>query len=92
MSDPDRPTERTHTDRTTTTTTTNTGGNSGMAFVLGAVVIVVAALVWFLFAGSDVDSTGSNDVNITVEEPASDAGAAIEGAAEGAADAVTPSE
>lgn len=92
MSDHDRTTDRTQSDHTTTTTTTNTGGNGGMAFVLGAIVIVVAALVWFLFAGADVDGPGTNDVNISVETPANEAGAAVEGAADGAADAVTPTE
>jgi hypothetical protein len=47
-----------------------------MGFVVGALVVVVAGLAYFMFAGGDVG--GSDDVNITVEG----AGAAVEGAAE----------
>lgn len=68
-------------DHTTTTTTTNTGG-SGMAFVVGALVVVVAGLAYFVFA--DGETTGSDDINITVEG----AGTAVEDAADAVEGAV----
>lgn len=70
---------------THTTATSTSGGNSGLAFVVGALVVVVAVLAWFMFAGAD---GGRDDVNIIIEG----AGAAIEGAAqavEGAAEEVS---
>lgn len=70
---------------THTTASSTSGGNSGLAFVVGALVVVVAVLAWFMFAGAD---GGRDDVNISIEG----AGAAIEGAAqavEGAAEDVS---
>lgn len=73
---------------TTTTTNTSSGGGAGLGFVTGALVVIVAILAYFVFAGGEA---GQDDVNITIEG----AGAAVEGAAEsvgnaveGAADAV----
>jgi hypothetical protein len=79
-------------DHTTTTTTTTTGGGAGMGFILGALVIAVAVLAYFMLAGGDVDTSSGGDVNVTVEgasaatesaaEAVESAGAAVEGAAE----------
>lgn len=76
MADPDK----SRSDHTTTTTTT-TGGGTGMGFIVGALVVVVAGLAYFIFAGGDVDS--SDDVNITIEgggDAVEDAADAVEGA------------
>ncbi len=59
----------------TTTTTTATGGNSGIAFIVGVLVVVVAVMGYFLFVG---EVGGGDSVTINVEG----AGAALEGAAE----------
>ena len=62
--------------------------------IVGAVVVVVALLAYFLFAGGDLD--GADDVNVNIEGAAESTGEAVEGAAEGTADAVeetaTPTE
>ncbi|MGB3243227.1 MAG: hypothetical protein WBB25_01730 [Sulfitobacter sp.] len=82
--------ENTRSDHTTTTTTTTPGG-AGMGFVLGAVVIVVAGLAYFMFADSDTGGA-PDEVNVTVEgagDAVQDAGEAVEGAAE---QATTPTE
>ncbi len=64
------------------TTETKTGsGSTGLAFIVGALVVVVAVLAYFMFGGTN----DSDDLTITVEG----AGSAVEGAAaavEGAAD------
>lgn len=68
---------------THTTHTTTTGGSStGLAFIVGILVVVVGLLAYFMFGG-DVD--GSDDVSVTID------GGAVEGVAdavEGAAQAV----
>lgn len=52
------------------------GGNTGLAFVVGILVVVVAVIAWFVFAG---DPSGAGDqVNVTIE------GAGDNGAIEGA--------
>jgi len=67
-------------ERTTTTTTTNSGG-AGMGIIVGILVVVVAGLAYFMFAGNiDTSGNGESDVNITIDGAGS--------AAEGAADAV----
>ena len=73
-----------------THTTTKTGGNSALAFIVGALVVAVLVLAYFMFAAGE----SSDDLTVTVEG----AGAAVEsvgsaadgvaGAVEGAADAV----
>lgn len=62
---------------------TQPSGNTGLAFVVGALVVVVGVLAYILFGGSIGDSS---DVTISVEgagEAVQDAANAIEGAAEG---------
>ncbi|PVA08170.1 hypothetical protein DC363_01345 [Thalassorhabdomicrobium marinisediminis] len=59
-----------------------------MGFILGIVVVVVAILAWFMFAGSDAGD-GVDDVNVTVEgasDPVESTGEAVEGSVEGATD------
>ena len=78
MADP----ERNVSERTTTTTTTTDNGGSGMGFIVGALVVIVAIIAYFLFVGADTDTAGG-DINVTVEgsdtAPAADA---VEGTAE----------
>ena len=66
---------------THTTTTHTSGGGSGLAFILGGVVVALAVLAW-LFMGGET----SDDVTVTVEG-AGEAVEAVEGAAEGVAGA-----
>lgn len=82
MSEPDR----TVSERNTTTTTTTTGG-AGMGIIVGALVVVVGVLAYFVLGG-DGPSTDANDVSITIEG----AGDAVQGAAQAVEDAATPSE
>ncbi|WP_323772070.1 hypothetical protein [Antarctobacter sp.] len=64
---------------TTTTTTSDTGGNSGLAFIVGILVVVVAVLSYVIFSGdigSPAADGGGADLNITVQSegaPAVDA-------------------
>ncbi|MCR8825732.1 hypothetical protein [Pseudosulfitobacter koreensis] len=69
-------------------------GGSGIAFIVGGLVVVVAILAFVLYGG-DVDPVGTagdpNDINVTVDgvgDAAEDAGTAIEGAAESTGQAV----
>ena len=74
-----------------TTTTTRSGGSSGVAFVVGALVVVVGILAYVMFGGDADTASGANDINVTIEgagDAANDAGQAIQGAAESAGDAV----
>ena len=64
---------------------------SGMAFILGGVVVAVLVIAYFVFGGTGAD-TGAGDTNVNVEAPAvegaaDDAANAVEGAAESAGDA-----
>lgn len=69
----------------TTSTPQRSGGNSGMAFIVGMLVVVVAVLGFVVFRGGGGGEAGGKDINVTIEspEPAAEAGAATEGAAEG---------
>ena len=50
----------------------NTGGgsgNTGLAFIVGAVVVVLAVVAWFVFArGGAAPETKQVDVNVDVPE------------------------
>lgn len=72
-------------ERNTTTTTTTTSGTS-LGFILGALVVVVAILSYFIYTDADVG--GSDDVNITIEG----AGDAVKGAADAVEGAAAASE
>ncbi|NDW47697.1 hypothetical protein [Ruegeria sp. PrR005] len=60
---------------------TTSGTNAGLAFVVGALVIVVAVMAWFMFGAGAADD--SRDVNINVEGVPG----AVEGAVEGVGNA-----
>ena len=73
------------TSHNTTTTTTTSSGGAGMGFVVGALVVIVGLLAYFVLVG---DPSAGDSVTINVEG----AGAALEGAAsaiEGAAEEAT---
>ncbi len=73
-----------------------TGGNGGMGFILGAVVVALAVVAYFVFVGSP-DTSGpaasggdSTSLSVTVEgggeaAPAADAGGEAASAESGAA-------
>lgn len=46
----------------------NSGGNSGLAFIIGAVVVVLAIVAWFVFmrGGATPDA---KDINVDVNVP-----------------------
>lgn len=69
-----------------TTTTTTTSGGAGMGIIVGALVVIVGILAYFMFGGEA--PSGSNDVTVTIEgagDAVQGAAEAVEGAAEGAA-------
>lgn len=43
-------------------------GNSGMAFVLGAVVVVLAGVIWYIATGGDVPGNDKADIEIELPE------------------------
>jgi hypothetical protein len=49
----------------------NTGGgsgNTGLAFIVGAVVVVLALVAWFVFARGGAPDTKKVDVNVDLPE------------------------
>ncbi|HYC67988.1 hypothetical protein [Brevundimonas sp.] len=49
----------------------NTGGgsgNTGLAFIVGAVVVVLALVAWFVFARGGASTPEQVDVNVDVPE------------------------
>ncbi|MFN4287153.1 MAG: hypothetical protein ACK4E3_01490 [Brevundimonas sp.] len=46
----------------------NKGGNTGLALLVGGLVVVVIVIAWFLFAGGNVPND-TQDVNIDVSVP-----------------------
>lgn len=55
-------------DRTTHTTTTERSGSTGIAMIVGGLLVAVVVL-YFLFAGFDTDEVGEgvSETNVTVE-------------------------
>ena len=51
------------------------GGNAGLAFIVGGVVVVLAIIAWFVFAGGGM-APETKDVNIDVDLPKIEAPAA----------------
>lgn len=51
------------------------GGNSGMAFIVGAIVVVLAIVAYFVFARGGMGGE-TKDVNVDVDLPAVSAPAA----------------
>lgn len=82
-------THTTNTPRGTHSTTTSSG-SSGLAFIVGALVVAVAVLGYVMFA----DGGSSDDLTVTVEgggaavESVENAAEGVAGAVEGAAEAV----
>lgn len=46
----------------------STNTNGGLAFILGAVVVVLAGLVWFVATGGDIPG-GDHDAEIKIDLP-----------------------
>lgn len=44
------------------------GGNTGLAFIVGAIVVVLAVVAWFVFARGGAPETNQIDVNVDVPE------------------------
>ncbi len=42
-------------------------GNTGLAFVLGAVVVIVAGLVWYVYSGGELP--GQDEPEIQIDLP-----------------------
>lgn len=63
---------------THTTVTTREGGTGGIFFILGAVIVVLGIIVWFVSGGSVPDTATSPDVNVNVEGGTATAPAATE--------------
>lgn len=54
------------------------GGNAGLAFIVGGVVVVLAIIAWFVFAGGGM-TPQTDDVNVDVNLPKVEAPAAPSG-------------
>ena len=50
------------------TNNTGGGGNTGLAFIVGAIVVVLAVVAWFVFARGGAPDTKQIDVNVDVPE------------------------
>ena len=44
------------------------GGNTGLAFIVGAIVVVLAVIAYFVFARGGAPETKQVDVNVDVPE------------------------
>lgn len=58
---------------------TSGGGNAGLAFIIGAVVVVLAIVAWFVFSGGVEPQTKQIDVDVNLPKVATPAPAAPEG-------------
>ena len=45
------------------------GGNTGLAFVLGGLVVVVAVIAWFVFAGGRTPAPSTPELNVDIDVP-----------------------
>lgn len=66
-------------DQTHSSSTSNSGGNTGLAFIVGGLVVIVAVLGYFVFVGAQQ----SDDITISIDGGGSamqEAGEAIEDA------------
>ena len=50
------------------TNNTGGGGNTGLAFIVGAIVVVLAVVAWFVFTRGGAPETKQIDVNVDVPE------------------------
>lgn len=55
------------------------GGNTGLAFIVGAIVVVLAVVAWFVFARGGAPETKQIDVNVDVPEMSAPAVPGTEG-------------
>lgn len=60
------------------TNNTGGGGNTGIAFIVGGLLVVVAIIAWFVFARGGVEAPTKN-VDVDVNLPSVDAPAAPKG-------------
>ena len=49
------------------------GGNTGLAVLVGALIVAVLVIAFFLFGG-EVDTAGNGDINVDVEAPSAPTG------------------
>lgn len=49
------------------TNNTSGGGNTGLAFIVGGIVVVLAVVAWFVFARGGAPET--KDVNVDISLP-----------------------
>ncbi|WP_125257146.1 hypothetical protein [Brevundimonas fluminis] len=45
------------------------GGNTGMAFIVGAIVVVLAIVAYFVFARGGMGGAETKEVNVDVDLP-----------------------
>lgn len=45
------------------------GGNTGMAFIVGAIVVVLAIVAYFVFARGGMSGAETKEVNVDVDLP-----------------------
>ena len=60
----------------------NTGGgsgNTGLAFIVGAIVVVLAVVAWFVFARGGAPETKQIDVDVDMPEVSAPAVPGMEG-------------
>ena len=75
----------------TSNETGSSGSSAGLAFILGAVVVVLGVVVWYMFEDNDDLTVGTENVSVTIEggqSAAENAADAVSDAASGAASAV----
>lgn len=53
---------------------TSGGGNTGIAFIVGAIVVVLAIVAYFVFVRGGVSDTKNVDVNVKLPEVSAPAG------------------
>ncbi len=61
------------------TNNTGGGGNTGLAFIVGAIVVVLAVVAWFVFARGGAPETKQIDVDVDVPEVSAPAVPGTEG-------------
>ncbi|APX88342.1 hypothetical protein BV394_00190 [Brevirhabdus pacifica] len=88
--------ERIHTSHTETHTDKRSG--TGLALIIGGLVVAVALIAWFLMGGDGADlgtatTTGAGETNIQIEAPeggSATSGATAEGSASAPAETTAP--